>query len=235
MYYLYMNYVTIKVILGGNDMKDIFSYNVNMDYNAYMNWRTNQHDHLHNMHVVASGFANASLALVKQIVETGNIQKEADELIFPILFNANHAIEVYLKTINWSLNLILDSKESYLNTHDLQKLLNSVKEKSIEVEKSFDFEHHYGDLKKYIGELYKKIEIETNKGQTFSDITFARYALTRDKEPQFYINQFDNVVIDLPNFYKVFSKVFDNLKNLTYYYQETLQYKYDAHAEFYYE
>ena len=34
-------------------------------------------------------------------------------MVFPMLFSANHAIELYLKSINWSLNMLLNAKESF--------------------------------------------------------------------------------------------------------------------------
>jgi len=214
-------------------MKAIFSDNADINQNAYMNWRTNGHDHLHNMNVIASGFANSSLVIVKQILENNNRGKQADELIFPILFNTNHAIEVYLKTINWSLNALLEKDGTYSNIHNLQILLKSVKELSEEQDDNFDFEHHYGMLNKYIDELYKKIEIQNNNGKSFSDITFARYTLTKDKEPQFYINELNNVIVDLPNFLEVFKVIFDNLDNMASYYQHCIEMKIEMESEYY--
>ncbi|WP_341320337.1 hypothetical protein NSQ62_11790 [Solibacillus sp. FSL H8-0523] len=216
-------------------MKAIFSDNADINQNAYMNWRTNRHDHLHNMNVIASGFANSSLVIVKQILENNNRGKQADDLIFPILFNANHAIEVYLKTINWSLNVLLEKDGTYSKTHNLQGLLKSVKELSEEQDDNFNFEHHYGVLNKYIDELYKKIEIQNDDGKSFSDITFARYTQTRDKkpQPQFYINELDNVIVDLPNFLEVFKVIFDKLDNMASYFQDCIEMKNEMESEYY--
>lgn len=72
-------------------MKDIFSYNNDIEKNAYMNWLTQRLSHIHNMIVVAEGFSNSTLLLVKEILKD-NKDKKADNLIFPILFNANHSV-----------------------------------------------------------------------------------------------------------------------------------------------
>ncbi|UED81970.1 HEPN domain-containing protein [Lysinibacillus sp. CD3-6] len=214
-------------------MKDIFSYNGDINKTAYMNWRTSHHDHLHNMHVIAKGFADSSLVLVEQILKNNNEGKAADSLIFPILFNANHAIEVYLKSLIWTLNTLLRNGKNYDNTHNLKVLLNEVKKLEKEFENKLDYEDFFGKLENYINELYKKIEIQNNKGNTFSDITFARYSLTRDKEPQFYINEFDNVVVDLSNFILVFNEIFKNLDNLSIHYQDLIEMRNEM--ESYYE
>lgn len=89
-------------------MKDIFSYNVDINKTAYMNWRTDKHDHIKNIITVANGFMESSLISAKEVVNN-NHSKRADIVIFPILFNANHAIELYLKAITWTLNVLLES------------------------------------------------------------------------------------------------------------------------------
>lgn len=212
-------------------MKDIFSYNGDINKTAYMNWRTSHHDYLHNMHVIAKGFADSSLLLVKQILENNNRDKEADSLIFPILFNANHAIEVYLKSLIWTLNTLLANGKTYENSHNLKTLLKEVKRLEKEFENKLDYEQFFGKLEKYINELYKKIEIQNKEGKIFSDITFARYSLTREKEPQFYINEFDNVVVDLTNFIVVFNEIFKNLDNLSMYYQHLIEMRNEMESE----
>jgi len=37
-------------------MKDIFSYNVDINKTPYMNWRTDKHDYIKNIITVADGF-----------------------------------------------------------------------------------------------------------------------------------------------------------------------------------
>ncbi|MGE1104099.1 hypothetical protein [Peribacillus simplex] len=92
-------------------MNNVFSYNADIEKNAYLNWRTNRNDHIHNMIVLADGFMSAATLLAKQVLldnvdKIDNADKKTDSLIFPILFNANHGIGVYLKAISWSLNIL---------------------------------------------------------------------------------------------------------------------------------
>lgn len=106
-------------------MKDIFSYNIDINKNAYMNWRTNKHEHINNMIVIAKGFMMSSIILAEQMVDN-NKNKRADIIIYPILFNANHAIELYLKAITWTLNAILDKDEKIEGSHDIKQIFNVV-------------------------------------------------------------------------------------------------------------
>ncbi|MCS6596046.1 hypothetical protein [Bacillus cereus] len=218
-------------------MKKIFSNNPDIDKNAFMNWRTHSGDPIHNMIVVAEGFRDSALLLVKDVLKN-NTDKKADNLIFPILFNANHSIEVYLKSICWTQNLLLNKSDTFNGNHNLKGLFTKVvdleNELNIIGDKSV-FNKELNNLEAYIDELYEKIErtITKNNGneKIIHEITFCRYALTNDMEPQFYIDTFDNVVVDLENFLKIFEQIFKTLDSLSTHYIEL----YCAKQEFYAE
>jgi len=202
-------------------MKDIFSYNIDIEKNAYMNWRTHKHQHIRNMIALAEGFSSSSITLVKQAL-ADNHDKKADILIYPILFNANHAIEVYLKAISWSLNVLTKTNEQFKLGHSLLDLLNDVK-KLVTVfendsEKISYFNTMINPLEKYLDELYSKIETLQSGGKKRYNIDFSRYTLDFKGEPQFYINEFDNVVIDLENFCERFEEIFKQLDSFAMYY-----------------
>ncbi|HHB1899412.1 TPA: hypothetical protein ACOQ39_001638 [Bacillus cereus] len=189
-----------------------------------MNWRTHSYDPIHNMIVVAEGFKDSALLLVKEILKD-NTDKKADNLIFPVLFNANHSIEVYLKAICWTQNLLLNKSDTFDGNHNLKGLFTKVvtleNELNILEDKSV-FYKELNNLESYIDELYEKIEriVKDKKGndKIIHDITFCRYALNNDLEPQFYINTFDNVVVDLENFLTVFEQIFKTLDSLSTHY-----------------
>ena len=44
-------------------MEKIFSYNVDIDKTAYMNWRTRQHQPIHDMMIIADGYMKAAMLL----------------------------------------------------------------------------------------------------------------------------------------------------------------------------
>lgn len=75
-----------------------------------MNWRTSWRDASDSMVELANGFIDAALELSQSCIDD-NSHKKADILVFPILFNANHGIEVYLKSICWCLNQLLQKNK----------------------------------------------------------------------------------------------------------------------------
>ncbi len=194
-------------------MNNIFSENQDINKNAYLNWRTSQ-NHILNMIVLGDGFMSSALLTTEEILKS-NFGSRADGLIYPILFNVNHGIEVYLKAISWSLNILNKTVDKFRQNHNLKELLEDVKslfysyEKDIKNLKQFD--NMIEPLDKYINELYSKIENEQTNGRVQYSIDFSRYSLTSRGEPQFYINELGNVIIDMENFFKVFTNIHKSL------------------------
>lgn len=199
-------------------MKNIFSYNADIDKNAYLNWRTHRHNHIHNMVVVADGFMSSALLLAKQVL-LDNRDNKADSLIYPILFNANHGIEVYLKAISWSLNILINTGNQFDTHHELPKLLTEVNtlvnQFENDGEKLKAFNKMMDPLENYLKELSSKIEgvrvTEKGKIKPCYRIDFSRYTLDISNEPQFYINELDNVVVDMENFVNTFKEIHESL------------------------
>lgn len=216
-------------------MKDIFSSNGDIEKNAYMNWRTQRYDHIHNMNVIAKGFSDSALLLAKEILRD-NRDKKADSFIFPLLFNTNHSIEVYLKAICWQQNLLLNKNKTFNTNHNLKGLFTKVIDLENELNSGDQvlFREWLSNLEMYIDELYGKIERtigKTGNLKTIHDITFSRYSLTNDFEPQFYINTFDNVTVDLENYLAVFKGIFDNLDAISTHYYALLEDKRESEYE----
>ncbi len=46
--------------------KDIFSYNLDISNNAYLNWRTDKTDQAHNLYVLSYSFADAAEIFIMQ-------------------------------------------------------------------------------------------------------------------------------------------------------------------------
>ena len=100
-------------------MKNVFSYNSNIYKNAYMNWRTEKHEPIHNINTLAQGYFESAILSIKSCL-ADNVDHKADGLIFPILFSINHAIELYEKSICWSMNILLGYKSTYKDNHDIR-------------------------------------------------------------------------------------------------------------------
>ena len=55
-------------------MKNVFSYNPDIHKNAYMNWRTERHEPIHNINTLAQGYfesATLSLRMRKECIKNG--------------------------------------------------------------------------------------------------------------------------------------------------------------------
>ena len=127
-------------------MEKIFSYNVDIDKTAYMNWRTRSHQPIHDMMIIADGYMKAAIMLAQDCLQD-NMDKKADIVIFPMLFSANHAIELYLKSINWSLNMLLNAKESFCGGHDIRQIWNTVKKRMISFESDKDQRKQFKEMR----------------------------------------------------------------------------------------
>jgi hypothetical protein len=92
-------------------MQPIFSRNEDYTKIAFLNWRIDKWSDILNMLNIADGFMRSAIELSKFALNN-NEDKAADILIFPILNNANHGIELYLKSLTWMLNRKLGEEKS---------------------------------------------------------------------------------------------------------------------------
>ncbi|MGH4121718.1 MAG: hypothetical protein ACREV6_02075 [Clostridium sp.] len=201
-------------------MKDVFSYNISIHKNAYLNWRTEKHSHIDNMITIAEGFMKSSILLTEQSLND-NRDKKADIIIFPILFNANHGIELYLKAITWSLNVLLENDVKIEGNHDIKQIFtivcSLVNKFEKEKENRDEFKKITMNLKEYLDELYKKIEPKSC-GKHKDNMDFSRYPFSQKYINHFYIDELDNVVIDLENFLERFKEISDTLNMIANHY-----------------
>lgn len=199
-------------------MKEIFTYNRIIDKNAYLNWRIDRHSPISNMINIAEGFIKTSIREAERLVEDNN-DNEADILIFPILFNANHAIELYVKSILWCLNILLENDKKMQKHHNIKQIFQEIKARvrdyEPEIEKNNTFDELTENLSEYLDELYGKIEIENIKGKKEVKIDFSRYPFDNDYINHFYVETFDNVVVDLENYVIRFKEIADSLRQIS--------------------
>ena len=204
-------------------MGKIFKDNASIERTAYMNWRTRQDQPIYDMLIIADGYMKAAIMLGKNCLED-NRDKKADIVVFPMLFSANHAIELYLKAINWSLNILLNKNEIFCGGHDIRQIWNIVKKRISEFEidknKRKQFKDKTKKLEDYISELYEKIDKEHNAHVKIKNMYFSRYPLNSDNEEHFYIENKKNEVVDLEMFVEIFEKIYYNLSCLAKHYEE---------------
>jgi len=178
-------------------MKKIFQGNEDYKKTAFLNWRTSDREDIGNLLVLAEGFLSSSIQLCQACL-SDNQDKKADSLIFPILHNANHGIELYLKAMIWTLNRLMGGELKIEGKHNIQQMLSTVRSK-IKSHKDIDWLKHFDEqnkiLKEYISELFVLI---TGYGKG-DNMDFSRYPITDKYENHFYIDQLDNIEIDLEN------------------------------------
>lgn len=181
----------------GKKLETIFQYNADIDKTAYLNWRTGfAHTSRRQFVVMGEAFFATAYNLIQQCV-LDNKDKKADSWIFPIMFNVVHGIEVYLKAINTALSVVLNKERGVAEGgHDLKALCGTARNLIIEYKtqhKNTTTEQMFQAIKvveKFIANIYEKT----------SDMTFVRYPLTKDKEGHFYIDTFENEVVNLEIF-----------------------------------
>ena len=74
-------------------MEKIFSYNVDIDKTAYMNWRTRPHQPIHDMMIIADGYMKAAIMLAQDCLQD-NMDKKADIVVFPILVLCQEKVQI---------------------------------------------------------------------------------------------------------------------------------------------
>ena len=201
-------------------MKNIFKGNDDYRKSAFLNWRTSSREDIGNLLVLAEGFLDSAIQLTKDCL-ADNADKKADALIFPILHNANHGIELYLKAMIWTLNKLIGTELKIEGKHNIQQMFSTVRSK-IKTHKDQDCLKHFDEqnnvLENYIEELFNLIS-GYGKGD---NMDFARYPITDKYENHFYIDQLDNVEIDLENLKEQLIQIKDALDERAsyFFYQE---------------
>lgn len=201
------------------DIKPIFSYNTDISKNAYMNWRIHGNNIADNLIVLKDGFENAAKLMMKSVL-ADNKSKQADVLIFPIMYAVDQSIELYLKTIIYKLEQFETKTSNNYTTHDIQSLFNtmiSLIKKQETTTKGL--QAHIAPLKEYINELYSYIANNKRKIQ----MDFARYPFDTDRNPHFYVCATKKVVVDVENLLDRYSEITDCLESLYCMYNSKLE------------
>ena len=185
---------TSKIPSMGKKLDTIFQYNPDIKKTSYLNWRTG---FIHTVRgqfiVIGEAFFSTAYNLLQQCL-IDNSDKKADLWIFPIMFNIVQGIEVYLKAINATLSVVLKKNRGVSEGgHDLKALCGTARNLIIEyktMNKNTTTSQMFEGIKvveKFISNIYEKTD----------DMTFARYPLAKNKQCHFYIETFENEVVDL--------------------------------------
>lgn len=197
------------------------TFNENVNKNSYLNWRLNRNEPIQNMVVMAEGYLTSVIVNANSCLEN-TFEKNADILIFPMLFSLNHGIELYAKAICWSLNILLDNKNKYNKNHDIRNIWFTVKKKirdfGFNEERPEDsFEEIAQNLESYLNELANYLK-KDDINHYYFNIDFSRYPLNNHDENHFYVNQPGNVTVDLEALIEFATQVNEDLRSLAEYY-----------------
>lgn len=203
-------------------MQPIFSRNKDIDRIAFLNWRMSKDNDILNLTNIAEGYLEAGIKLAKLSL-ISNKDKTADIVIFPILMNVNHGIELYLKAINWMLNDIMGLNERIAGKHNIKQLYETVRSKIRSYQGGVSAEAFADatlDLWAYLVELFDKI----NATEREHKMDFSRYPFDNNYRKHFYVDCMGNVEVDLENFVYRFEKILlglDNIAEFLYYHEMT--------------
>jgi hypothetical protein len=197
---------------GTKNLNPIFSRNADIERIAFMNWRIEPGNNIRNLKNIADGFFGSALELADACL-TDNRHKRADVLIFPILTNINHGIELYLKSILWMINGITGSAERFEGTHNIQRIYETLQSKIQVYEGQLtieNFNEATRGLREYINELFEKTKATRKKDK----MDFSRYPFDLNLEEHFYVLYSGTIAIDLENFVERFTIIKIQLNNL---------------------
>lgn len=203
-------------------MKKIFnSRNSDIDKTAFMNWRTNPHEPIQNMNVIANGYFQSAFTLAENCLND-NSNKQADILIFPMLFSVNHAIELYTKSICWSMNILLNYNSTFKENHDIRGIGLTAKQKIKEFgfregHEETEFNKMIINLEVYLDDLVNTIA-DNDVNNAYLNIDFSRYPTNNHNEYHFYLKTYENVTLDLEYFIEIFKDINACLNSLSNYY-----------------
>lgn len=136
--------------------------------------------------MMSEGYFSSVEINIKNILED-NWDKKADSLIFPVLFNFIHAMELSLKAILCSIENLLGQKNNHIqNGHDIRQLYNTIISRLRNKGLKKDIEQ-FIEVECIIRQIYQKTNL----------MDFARYPIDAHKSGHFYIKEYENVVVDL--------------------------------------
>lgn len=150
---------------------------------AYLNWLVGHEKKALNFKQFGENYLVGCLSML-DVVLKDNSHRLGDRVIYPIIFDAIHGIELYLKAFLFEMKY---DDEAKIWGHSVKRLLSLVQETSNN-EKYFSLvnpDMRYVEL--FLDEIFKYSD----------DTTFARYPNDRSGYEQFFVNSKNNIIIDM--------------------------------------
>lgn len=172
---------TMKIFYGDKDT----NYN-NPDKYAFLNWRfddsmgTNNKDNPFqsvndNFEMGKAYMANAVLS-VYSIVKTQNYCNVADQLIFPIMFDIWHGVELWLKSSITAIHLFSSKNKKLKYNHDIYNYMDTLKNELYNLDMNKTIKIALTEVNTMVEE-FKRVNARFD---------FARYSFDNRNQYQFY-------------------------------------------------
>lgn len=218
-----------KIFLGEKDI----NYNKNRKY-AFLNWcfdeGIDRGDYIQKIHAnfqMGNTYLSNAVLTLYTIIYVKNSRSIADALIFPVLYDIGHSLELLLKSGILASSYLAKNKKSIKNTHDIKKLKEELKESLSNLGMNKAKEDAFEALDHLSDELVK----------VNAHFDFARYAFKTSGDYQFYNapkgkreqwqrdtmektvskSIVPNTCVDIDALYKVLCGIINNFRELIYY------------------
>lgn len=155
---------------------------------AYMSWRMNRNNVSDKYKEMGEGYFLSSIILLEQCL-CDNSDRKGDAIIFPILFNIEQGIELYIKAFIYLIREKGVTIGFRIRIHDIKTLLANFKS-AITAQNSFIANISLLDInyvEKFIDLLFEKT----------TDCTYARFPTDKSGNVHFYAHTSDNIIVDM--------------------------------------
>ena len=170
----------MKIFYGNDDCRQ---FSAPSKY-AFLNWwfdngygeNCNPHQHIFDNYTMGTAFLGNALLSLNDIVESGNSCSVADKLIFPILFNTWHGLELWLKSSISAFRLLVHEEEKTILGHEIINYAKVLNELLNKYEYNFIISRALSSLNLVINE-FERVN---------AHFDFARYSFDNKGKFQFY-------------------------------------------------
>ena len=186
----------------------LFRTNKDITSTSILNWQLGERDRVKAFHKIALGYSSSTRYLLNSILgEQSNIVR--DSLIFPVLNNFHHSIELFEKVILMMLCKLCGEQETYPTTHDINQLYKKMLEKARHYDLGY-FAYLTDEtkiLRTYFDQLSVHVDLRTQ-------LDFTRYSEDRGQDAHFYSKSKELISLDLAVLGLIVQEASDALENL---------------------
>ena len=159
----------------------------NQHHYSFISWRMRDGEDSHKYAEQGEGYFVSSIILLEQcLVE--NRDRKGDSVIFPILFNIEQGIELYLKGFIYLIRENGATVDFKISTHNIKELSENFQRVISSWSSNYTIAcRDFNYVDKLIDLLFEKT----------TDCTYARFPFNNSGNGHFYVNSDKNIIIDM--------------------------------------